>query len=115
MTDQRVKMTSEVLTGIASVKACVWEAAFLRALGELRAAEHGSIAVSQGMKACTLALYFATPALTSLATFATYAGLGNTLTTAKVFSSIALLNLFRNQLASHFAKLMEFGPEVSGD
>lgn len=56
ITDQRVRLSSEVLGGILSIKAYAWEPAFLATLSQLRSAEHASIYISQGMKAFNLAL-----------------------------------------------------------
>jgi hypothetical protein len=51
ITDKRVRLTSEVLSGIASVKAFAWERAFAVCISDLRNQEHASILVSQSMKA----------------------------------------------------------------
>jgi len=85
ITDARVRLTGEMLAGVASVKAYAWEAPFLAKLSSLRRDEHASIFVSQSMKAATLASYFAAPALTSLVTFSTYVSLGNRLEVQNLF------------------------------
>jgi ATP-binding cassette, subfamily C (CFTR/MRP), member 1 len=112
ITDMRVRLTSEMLSGISSVKAYAWERAFLDKLTGLRLMEHNSIFVSQSMKACTGALYFATPAIASLATFTTYTyGTNHHLNVDRVFNTIALINMMRLFIGAHLGRLLEFGPE----
>ena len=43
LTDERVKTTAEVLSGILTVKAHCWEAALTNKLAAVRAREHASI------------------------------------------------------------------------
>lgn len=61
-----------------------------------RSQEHQSIFASQSMKACTLALYFAAPALASVVMYSVYTrAMGKELKVQTVYSAVALLNLLR--------------------
>ena len=111
ITDRRVRLTSEMLSGVASVKAYAWEEPFLARLGELRGEEHASIFRSQSMKAVTLALFFASSAVASLAAFGTYKALGKELRVTSIYTSVALFNLLRVEVGTRFARVAETGPE----
>lgn len=131
-----MRLTSEMLGGISSVKAYAWEKAFLSKLAKLRDMEHRSIFVSQSMKACTGALYFAgttivisfhtaltlclllhlvkniVPAIASAATFTTYTyATENELDVDRVFVTIAILNMIRLFVGAYLGRLLEAGPE----
>ena len=113
ITDQRVRLTGELLSGVASVKAYAWESAFLDALKQLRRDEHRSIYVSQSMQACTLALYFAAPAISSLATFSVFVYVARRkLEVGTIYSSIALLHCMRLVIGKHLARFLSAGPEA---
>ena len=64
--------------------------------------EISKIRKAQLLRALNMAMDFASQNIISCITFATYVMLGNTLTAAKVFSSIAFLNALQRSVTRHF-------------
>lgn len=94
-TDKRVKLMAEVLSGIQTVKAFVWEAPFLATISQVRASERKSLAWAARMRAITLGLFFVAPSLAAFVTFLTYWALGNHLELPTVFAVMTLLQTLR--------------------
>lgn len=57
---------------------------------------------TQFLRAVNMAMDFASQNVISCITFTTYVALGNSLTAAKVFSSIAFLNALQRSVTRHF-------------
>ncbi|XP_067010232.2 ATP-binding cassette sub-family C member 10 [Anabrus simplex] len=91
--DQRVQMMTEILRGIRALKVHVWEEYFVRKVSELRNAELKYLKGRKYLDALCVYFWATTPVLISILTFSTYVLLGNRLTAATVFTSIALLNM----------------------
>ncbi|XP_065061425.1 ATP-binding cassette sub-family C member 10-like [Rhopilema esculentum] len=91
--DQRVKLISECLFGIRMVKFCAWEDHFLKTIEKIRAGELNCLKGRKYLDALCVYFWATTPVLISILTFVTYILLGNKLTAAKVFTSIALFNI----------------------
>ena len=99
-TDDRVKLTSEVLQSMHSVKVCGWENPFLDAIDRYRSVEARCIRRAQILRGLCLGVYFASVPIATLATFSTHAALSSskTLTVGTVSSVIALLAVARTFL-----------------
>ncbi|KAK3287519.1 hypothetical protein CYMTET_4965 [Cymbomonas tetramitiformis] len=110
-TDDRLKQTSELLSGILSVKIYGWESALAEKIGRLRLAEHTSILRSQFLKALTVGLSFATPPLSSLVLFTVVYLRDQDLDVDKAYAVLGLLAALRISVGKNFSKLMEAGPE----
>ena len=105
--DERVRLESEMLRGVAEIKMASWEVPLLRRVRSAREHELDALAKRKYLDAMCVYLWAATPVLVSLATFATAvllnpaagnAGAGahgteGALSAATVFSAIALLNM----------------------
>ena len=96
--DSRVKVMSEILGGIRVIKFNSWEKHFARKVDTLRDLELASLKGRKYLDAWCVFFWACTPALISLLTFATYALLGRPLTAARVFTSVALLNILLTPL-----------------
>jgi ATP-binding cassette subfamily C (CFTR/MRP) protein 4 len=92
-TDERVQHTSEIFSGISSVKAYGWESAFSKVVAMTRDSERASVFVSQAMKAILMAFYLITPLLSSVALFAVYWAQGKPFALSTVFSALALVQV----------------------
>nr|QNH67891.1 ATP-binding cassette transporter subfamily C member 10 [Brachionus rotundiformis] len=91
--DERVKLMTEFLDGIRVIKFCAWEAYFLRRIKKVREQELGELRAKKYLDAGCVYFWASTPILMSVFTFSTYVWLGNVLTPAKVFTSLALFNM----------------------
>ena len=110
--DERTKLTSEVLSGIRVIKFYGWEESFMARVLAVRAKELAiffKIAVLQGIFGMVL---FGIPLLQNVAVLVVYWATGGDLTAAKVFTTITLFNMmklplaFVPMLASQFAQLL---------
>ncbi|KAJ1449532.1 P-loop containing nucleoside triphosphate hydrolase protein [Pelagophyceae sp. CCMP2097] len=113
-TDRRVKLISELLSGIYTVKAASWEVPFEAKIRDLRAQEAATILRSQHCKAVTSGLYFCTVSLATFALFATFifSGEQRHLRVGDVVSTIALLNALRQIVSFGLAYFMMTFPEM---
>jgi ATP-binding cassette subfamily C (CFTR/MRP) protein 4 len=102
--DERIKLATEVVSTIMSVKAYGWEPSFMAKVARARAAESASILRAQILKGSSLALYVATPALASLALFSVYHAQGNVLRVDTIFSSLSLIHVVRLSIGKNFAR-----------
>jgi len=94
-TDNRVKLTNEILLGIRAIKSYNWESPFSKQLSELRIAELIALQASASTRAAIISVLSAAPSVVAVLTLGVYATLGNILTPAKVFTSLALFNQLR--------------------
>ncbi|XP_038071457.1 multidrug resistance-associated protein 7-like [Patiria miniata] len=98
--DGRIKVMSEILYGIRVIKFYAWEKHFMRRIKELRDLELGSLKGVKYLDAMCVYFWATTPILISVLSFATYSLLGNQLTAAKIFTSLALFNMLIGPLNS---------------
>ncbi|XP_056410690.1 LOW QUALITY PROTEIN: ATP-binding cassette sub-family C member 10 [Hyla sarda] len=91
--DARVKLVTELLSGMRVVKFYTWEEHFVRRVSQLRDQELRSLRAIKLLDAVCVYLWAALPVLVSIITFITYVLLGHQLTAAKVFTSLALVGL----------------------
>lgn len=96
VSDVRVKLTNEILSGIRVIKYYAWELAFAKKVNEVREEElihlkHLAYIIAVGF---TLILMSA-PIVQPILIFYTYVKLGNQLDAAKAFTTIALFNLMQ--------------------
>lgn len=75
-TDLRVRYTSELIDGIATVKSYAWENPFFSLLCGLRRKEMGCIRQSQTLRAVNQGLFYCIPWVAAFATFSVFWGTG---------------------------------------
>ena len=96
LTDERVKLMNELLTGIRIVKLSAWEAAFSNQIRDIRKRELEEVRKLGYTLAFGISLILnAVPVFLPILVFYTYVRLGNELTTAKAFVTISLFGLIR--------------------
>ncbi|XP_066282147.1 ATP-binding cassette sub-family C member 10-like [Branchiostoma lanceolatum] len=96
--DARVKLMNEILYGIRVIKFYAWESTFQEKVRRLRQLELKSLRGRKYLDALCVYFWATTPVLISILTFTTYSALGNKLTAAKVFTSVALFNMLISPL-----------------
>ncbi|KAF8500114.1 multidrug resistance-associated ABC transporter [Gautieria morchelliformis] len=98
ITDQRMRVTTEVLQGIRLLKLYAWETFYAERIGVLRRAEVKTIRRSSLARAALISLVTAIPIVASVLSFITYALTGHALQPAIIFSSLQFLNIIRMPL-----------------
>ena len=95
LTDARVKLCGEVITGIKAIKLYAWEGPYRERIQELRERELKEIRTSAVIGTWNTILWQGGPILISMAAFGSYALWGYQLTAAVAFPALALFNLLR--------------------
>ncbi|KAI5807531.1 P-loop containing nucleoside triphosphate hydrolase protein [Peziza echinospora] len=98
ITDKRVGLTQEILLGVRFVKYYAWEQSFLNQLKRLRSEEIKAVQFLLGVRSAVNAVGMSLPVFASMLAFITYSLVGNNLSPASVFSSLALFNGLRMPL-----------------
>lgn len=93
--DERTKLESDVVTGVEAVKTQAWETFFLQRITAIRAQELSILWKSFKLSALNTLVLQTVPTLVTIATFAMYVLLGNTLTANKAFTSLSLFSVLR--------------------
>ncbi|KAL5967895.1 Multidrug resistance-associated protein 7 [Taenia solium] len=91
--DLRVKLVSEMLHAMTTVKLACWEYLIRRKILNARHCELNALKGQKLLDAVCVFLWAACPALLAGSTFATFVALGNALSPAKIFTSLALFNI----------------------
>ena len=94
-TDQRIKVTNEVLQGIRAVKMYSWEEAYAGFVQATRETELKALRDYSLVEAFNLTLMNFTPVAVTLATLSTYAATGGDFSPARIFSAIQVLSAIR--------------------
>ncbi|XP_065919562.1 ATP-binding cassette sub-family C member 4-like isoform X2 [Dysidea avara] len=95
VTDKRVKVMNEIISGMRLIKMYAWEWAFHEYVKTIRKKESLLITKASMVRACNLAFFYVSVVVLNFVSFSTYAGAGNTLTSRRVFTVIALLTFAR--------------------
>ncbi|CAD1479365.1 unnamed protein product, partial [Heterotrigona itama] len=94
-TDERVRLTNEIITGIQAIKMYTWEKPFSQLIERARKRE---ISVIRGMsliRGVTMSFILFTTRMSLFATIVAYIMLGNRITAEKVFMLQAFYNILR--------------------
>jgi hypothetical protein len=92
-TDERVRLTGEVVEGILAAKMLAWEAPFTSALAAIRQRETSFSRRMARIRAVNFALQFAITPIVSFVTFGVYRARNGTLSVSSVFYALSLLHL----------------------
>uniref|UniRef100_A0A8C5GM19 ATP-binding cassette, sub-family C (CFTR/MRP), member 10 n=1 Tax=Gouania willdenowi TaxID=441366 RepID=A0A8C5GM19_GOUWI len=91
--DSRVKLMTEIIFGIRVIKLYTWESHFSQKVATCRREELSHLRAIKYLDALCVYTWAALPVLISILTFVTYVLLGNQLTAAKVFTTLALVGM----------------------
>ena len=98
--DQRIKLTTKLLTGIKTIKMNSWQDIYTKQIDECRSQEVKMLKRKKYLDCVCVYFWAVTPTMISFLTFCTFVLFGNKLTAANVFTSLALLNMMINPLNS---------------
>eukprot|EP00937_MAST-01D_sp_MAST-1D-sp2_P007615 g7615.t1 len=94
--DVRVGAESQMVHGARLMKMCGWEVQFVRTIEAARAREAVHIFAANRLRACNMGVFFCAPVVVCFVSFATRVhAAGKPLTSAMVFSSLALFNIIQ--------------------
>ena len=91
-TDARVKLITEVITGIKAIKLYAWEQAYVDKIRELRGSEMLLVMMQLTLSMLNYLTFSVGPILIAISAFGTYVLQGKTLTAEMAFPSLVLLN-----------------------
>ncbi|GJE92383.1 multidrug resistance-associated ABC transporter [Phanerochaete sordida] len=98
LTDQRVRLTTEVLQGIRLIKFYAWENFYSHQIDTVRQRELKAVRGLALARALLIAVVTIIPILASILSFITYALSGHDLNIAIIFSSLQFFNIIRQPL-----------------
>ncbi|KAL6300347.1 multidrug resistance-associated ABC transporter [Sparassis latifolia] len=98
ITDQRVRLLTEVLQGIRFLKFYAWEDFYAQQLGTLREREVYRIRLLGIARASLISILTFVPVLATVLSFITYALSGHELNVAIIFTSLQFFNIIRAPL-----------------
>uniref|UniRef100_A0A4W2C7M1 ATP binding cassette subfamily C member 11 n=1 Tax=Bos indicus x Bos taurus TaxID=30522 RepID=A0A4W2C7M1_BOBOX len=95
VSDQRIRMTSEVLTSIKLIKMYTWEKPFTKVIKDLRKKETKLLEKCGLIQSLTTVILFLAPSLSAVLLFLTHVGLRLKLTISVAFTTVATLGPMR--------------------
>ncbi|XP_066205688.1 ATP-binding cassette sub-family C member 11 isoform X2 [Saccopteryx leptura] len=95
VSDQRVRVTSEVLTCIKLIKMYTWEKPFEKVIKDLRREERKLMEKNGFLHSLTTLLLFIAPNVSMVVMFLTHVGLRLKLTASEAFTTMAIWNTMR--------------------
>ncbi|XP_032412503.1 multidrug resistance-associated protein 4-like isoform X1 [Xiphophorus hellerii] len=107
LTDSRIRIMNEVVSGIRIVKMYAWEKPLSALVTEVRRKEIRQVLKSSYLRGLNMASFFASSKITVFVTFAAYALLGNAITASSVFVTVSLYGTIKLTVALFFPLAIE--------
>uniref|UniRef100_A0AC11DID8 Uncharacterized protein n=1 Tax=Ovis aries TaxID=9940 RepID=A0AC11DID8_SHEEP len=107
LTDDRIRIISEVITGIRTVKMNAWEKSFIDLITRLRRKEISRILKSSYLRGMNLASFFAISKIMIFVTFITNELLDNRISASQVFVVVTLIEALRFSSTLYFPMAVE--------
>lgn len=101
LTDQRVSLVSQAVTGARVVKMNAWELEFEKRILRIRHNEVALLQKSSRLKAWNEAIYYVASVTVSVLVFVVHVATGGTLSAQNVFVTFTLLNIVQFTLTKH--------------
>ncbi|CAG2110356.1 unnamed protein product, partial [Medioppia subpectinata] len=112
LTDSRLKLMNEIITGMRVIKMYAWEQSFARLVATARKSEVGRIRVGFYLQAINLSIFSAASHIILFAVFITYVLTGNVLTAKAVFVSMSLFSSIRITATDKFPNAIQNSAEL---
>ncbi|CAG2114014.1 unnamed protein product [Medioppia subpectinata] len=112
LTDNRLRLMSEIISGMRVIKMYSWEQSFADLVAEARKSEVRRIRMACFLKAINLSVFFVASRIILFACFITYVLTGNVLTAKAVFVTMALFNTLRITMTWLFPQAIALGAEL---
>uniref|UniRef100_A0A673BSI4 Cystic fibrosis transmembrane conductance regulator n=1 Tax=Sphaeramia orbicularis TaxID=375764 RepID=A0A673BSI4_9TELE len=107
LTDNRIRIMNEVVSGIRIIKMYAWEKPFSALLTEVRRKEISQIMKSSYLRGLNMATFFASSKIIVFVTFTVYALLGNTINASSVFVTVSLYGTIKLTVTLFFPLAVE--------
>ncbi|XP_054655590.1 ATP-binding cassette sub-family C member 4-like isoform X3 [Dunckerocampus dactyliophorus] len=107
LTDRRIRIMNEVVSGIRVIKMYAWEKPFSALVTESRRKEISQVMKSSYLRGLNMASFFASSKIVVFATFAVYAVLGNSISASRVFVTVSLYGTIKLTVTLFFPLAVE--------
>ncbi|XP_060923036.1 ATP-binding cassette sub-family C member 4-like [Limanda limanda] len=107
LTDNRIRIMNEVVSGIRIIKMYAWEKPFSALVTEVRRKEISQILKSSYLRGLNMASFFASSKIIVFVTFTVYVLLGNTITASSVFVTVSLYGTIKLTVTLFFPLAVE--------
>ncbi|XP_039649399.1 multidrug resistance-associated protein 4-like isoform X1 [Perca fluviatilis] len=107
LTDNRIRIMNEVVSGIRIIKMYAWEIPFSTLVTEVRKKEISQILKSSYLRGLNMASFFASSKIIVFVTFTVYVLLGNTITASSVFVTVSLYGTIKLTVTLFFPLAIE--------
>ncbi|XP_040034735.2 ATP-binding cassette sub-family C member 4 isoform X1 [Gasterosteus aculeatus] len=107
LTDNRIRIMNEVVSGIRIIKMYAWEKPFSALVTEIRRKEIDQILKSSYLRGLNMASFFASSKIIVFATFTVYVLLGNAITVSRVFVTVSLYGTIKLTVTLFFPLAVE--------
>ncbi|KAL5503399.1 hypothetical protein EMCRGX_G010341 [Ephydatia muelleri] len=111
--DKRIKIMSDVISGMRVIKMYGWEEAFKRIVKQIRSKESLSVLKAGLLQGSNLAIEQASVPVLMFGMFTVYLAMGGVLTAKTVLTVLLLLMLIQNTIVRYFVKAIFIAVEVS--
>ncbi|XP_037120770.1 multidrug resistance-associated protein 4-like isoform X2 [Syngnathus acus] len=107
LTDSRIRIMNEVVSGIRIIKMYAWEAPFSALVTESRRKEINQIMKSSYLRGLNMASFFASSKIVVFVTFVAYVLLGNGISASRVFVTVSLYGTIKLTVTLFFPLAVE--------
>ncbi|GAA6216134.1 multidrug resistance-associated protein 4-like [Lates japonicus] len=107
LTDNRIRIMNEVVSGIKIIKMYAWEKPFSALVTEVRRKEISQVLNSSYLRGLNMASFFASSKIIVFVTFTVYTLLGNTITASSVFVTVSLYGTIKLTVTLFFPLAVE--------
>uniref|UniRef100_A0A3Q1C9L1 Multidrug resistance-associated protein 4 n=1 Tax=Amphiprion ocellaris TaxID=80972 RepID=A0A3Q1C9L1_AMPOC len=107
LTDSRIRIMNEVVSGIRIIKMYAWEKPFSALVAEVRRKEISQILKSSYLRGLNMASFFASSKIIVFVTFTAFALLGNSITASSVFVTVSLYGTIKLTVTLFFPLAIE--------
>ncbi|XP_013866191.1 ATP-binding cassette sub-family C member 4 [Austrofundulus limnaeus] len=107
LTDSRIRIMNEVVSGIRIIKMYAWEKPFAALVSEVRRKEISKIMKSSYLRGLNMASFFCASKIILFVTFTLYVLLGNRISASRVFVTVSLYTAVRLTVTLFFPAAIE--------
>ncbi|XP_053272848.1 ATP-binding cassette sub-family C member 4 [Pleuronectes platessa] len=107
LTDSRIRIMNEVVSGMRIIKMYAWEKPFAALVTEVRRKEISTILSSSYLRGLNMASFFCANKVILFCTFTVYVLLGNTMSATRVFVTVSLYTAVRLNVTLFFPAAIE--------
>lgn len=107
ITDERVRLMNEVITGMRIIKMYTWEKPFAEAVAAIRKKEVRKVMWTAMLRSFNLSMFVCAPKIISCVTFVVYVTNGGNITASQAFTVIGVYNVIRVSMGLFFPLAIE--------